>query len=103
MDVISSQDRESDLSGSSDWHLFYFICENDAHSTSSPDMGVPLGFLKNHKFLNRVDLNRLAKYTTARYDNNLKTRGVAQLGRVLGLGPRGRQFESGRPDFYNCQ
>ena len=25
-------------------------------------------------------------------------RGVAQLGRALGLGPRGRQFKSGRPD-----
>ena len=32
-------------------------------------------------------------------------RGVAQLGRVLGLGPRGRQFKSGRPDlgiFFFC-
>lgn len=28
------------------------------------------------------------------------SRGVAQLGRALGLGPRGRRFESGRPDQY---
>ena len=27
-------------------------------------------------------------------------RGVAQLGRALGLGPRGRQFKSGRPDCH---
>ncbi len=26
-------------------------------------------------------------------------RGVAQFGRALGLGPRGRRFKSGRPDF----
>ena len=28
-------------------------------------------------------------------------RGVAQLGRALGLGPRGRRFESCRPDTYD--
>ena len=27
-------------------------------------------------------------------------RGVAQLGRALGLGPRGRRFESCLPDVY---
>ena len=31
---------------------------------------------------------------------NLEIRGVAQFGRALGLGPRGRRFKSGRPDFY---
>jgi cysteine desulfurase / selenocysteine lyase len=29
---------------------------------------------------------------------HIDRRGVAQLGRALGLGPRGRQFKSGRPD-----
>ena len=29
-------------------------------------------------------------------------REVAQLGRALGLGPRGRRFESCLPDFYNA-
>src|SRR5262247_3838599 len=31
------------------------------------------------------------------------SRGVAQLGRALGLGPRGRRFESSRPDYLNHQ
>src|SRR5437868_13063390 len=29
-----------------------------------------------------------------------KVRGVAQLGRALGLGPRGRRFKSYRPDLF---
>ncbi len=34
------------------------------------------------------------------YKHNL-IREVAQLGRALGLGPRGRRFESCLPDFLN--
>ena len=32
-----------------------------------------------------------------------QSRGVAQLGRALGLGPRGRRFESCRPDLHNMK
>src|SRR5436190_20733309 len=38
-----------------------------------------------------------------RIDNTLQIRGVAQLGRALGLGPRGRRFKSYRPDFCNMK
>jgi tungstate transport system ATP-binding protein len=43
-----------------------------------------------------VDARLGAQYTTSNH-----FRGVAQLGRALGLGPRGRQFKSGRPDQNN--
>ena len=33
------------------------------------------------------------------YNSVILFRGVAQFGRALGLGPRGRRFKSGRPDF----
>ena len=35
--------------------------------------------------------------------NSSSCRGVAQPGRALGSGPRGRRFESSRPDHRNCK
>ena len=33
----------------------------------------------------------------------VRSRGVAQPGSALGLGPRGRRFESSRPDQLACE
>src|ERR1041385_9234717 len=41
-----------------------------------------------------------------RFEVSQRTRGVAQPGSALGLGPRGRRFESSRPDqsiVYGCR
>jgi hypothetical protein len=38
---------------------------------------------------------------TGRYDSHSSKRGVAQPGRALGSGPRGRWFESNRPDHFS--
>ncbi len=37
-------------------------------------------------------------YDLENVEYNLSVRGVAQSGRVLGSGPRGRRFKSARPD-----
>ncbi|CUS05458.2 protein of unknown function [Candidatus Promineifilum breve] len=44
----------------------------------------------------RVDAHPSRRYTI----QCVGDRGVAQFGRALGLGPRGRRFESGRPDWF---
>jgi hypothetical protein len=45
-------------------------------------------------------LKRIAAFPNCLSDNRINTlRGVAQLGRALGSGPRGRKFKSCHPDF----
>ena len=76
----------------------------DYRTGSIPVLGT--SFFNNKKYAPVAQLDRASDYESegCRFDSRRAhhiIREVAQLGRALGLGPRGRRFESCLPDHSN--